>query len=188
MSDPEWKSLAVKAAAGLAALAVAGFVAFKLTRKSTATEGDPAEESKSETATGGAKGGKLTDVKDVMAKFAAAHPTQDPGQEGNACDFYNSIDQATYDEFLSYINFCDPAKIAEAISKPEPADVDPSDPNAKGFGFLNTRRDAEIFDIGQGTGLMGKLLSREGFTTIDGADASSDFVQTASESGWYRNS
>ena len=123
-----------------------------------------------------------------MAKFVASHPTQDPDGEGNACDFYNSIDQATYDEFLSYINFCDPAYIAEAICKPEPANVDPSDPNAKGFGFLNTRRDAEIFDIGQGTGLMGKLLSREGFTKIDGADASTDFVQTSSESGWYRNS
>lgn len=148
MSDPEWKSLAVKAAAGLAALAVAGFAAYKLTRSSATTDGEPAEESKSEAAAGGAKGGKLTDVKDVMAKFAAAHPTQNPDQEGNACDFYNSIDQATYDEFLSYINFCDPFRLAEAISKPAPTNVDANDPNAKGFGFLNTRRDAEIFDIG----------------------------------------
>ena len=92
-TDSEWKGLAVKAAAGLAALAVAGFAAYKLSRRSAATtDGEPAEESKAEAAAGGAKGGKLTDVRDVMAKFAAAHPTQDPGQEGNACDFYNSID------------------------------------------------------------------------------------------------
>ena len=188
MSDPQWKSLAVKAAAGLAALVVAGFAAYKLTRSSAATENEQVEESKSEAAAGGAKGGKLTDVKDVMAKFAAAHPTQDSGQEGNACEFYNSIDPQTYDEFLTYINFCDPGHIAEAISKPEPTDVDASNPNAKGFGYLNTRRDAEIFDIGQGTGLMGKLLSREGFSKIDGADASSDFVQVSNESGWYRSS
>ena len=108
-TDTDWKSLAVKAAAGLAALAVAGFAAYKLSRRSGAA---PAEESKAEAATGKTKGGKLTDVKDVMAKFAAAHPSQNEGDENDACAFYNSIDQATYDEFLTYINFTDPHKIA----------------------------------------------------------------------------
>ena len=48
-------------------------------------------------------------------------------------------------------------------------------------------RDAAIFDIGQGTGLLGKLLAAEGFTNIDGADASQNFVDTANKTGWYKN-
>ena len=55
------------------------------------------------------------------------------------------------------------------------------------YGYLNVSRDAALFDIGHGTGLLGKLLSAEGFTNIEGADASSSFVETASASGWYRN-
>ena len=55
------------------------------------------------------------------------------------------------------------------------------------YGFLNVSRDAAIFDIGQGTGLLGKLLAAEGFTNIDGADASQNFVDTANKTGWYKN-
>ena len=47
-------------------------------------------------------------------------------------------------------------------------------------------RDAKIFDIGQGTGILGRLLNKEGFTNIDGADASQSFVDKASQSGWYK--
>ena len=86
-----------------------------------------------------------------------------------------------YDDFLIRINFVDPYKLAEAISKPQPAEGE------EGYGFLNAARDAPMFDIGQGTGLMGKLLKKEGFTNIDGADASSEFVRIAQESGWYQD-
>ena len=121
-----------------------------------------------------------------MAKFKDGHPSQNPGEEGNVCDYYNSIDQKTYDEFLVYINYIEPTRIVEAITCPEPQN--PEEPDAKVYGYLNTPRDAAVFDIGQGTGLMGKLLTQEGYTNIDGADATTNFVKTASESGWYRNS
>lgn len=47
-------------------------------------------------------------------------------------------------------------------------------------------RDVKIFDIGQGTGIMGKLLHAEGYNDIEGADASENFVQVAAETGCYR--
>ena len=33
---------------------------------------------------------------------------------------------------------------------------------------------------------MGRLLHQEGFTNIEGADASSQFVKEAGKSGWYK--
>ena len=69
--------------------------------------------------------------------------------------------------------------MASAISRPEPKqEVDPKT-GKRDFGLLNMNRDAKIFDIGQGTGILGKLLIREGFTNIDGADASQSFVDKA---------
>ena len=73
-----------------------------------------------------------------------------------------------YDDFLIYINVTDPQKIADVIANPAPAE----DAAEGAFGYLNLPRDAKIFDIGQGTGLMGRLLCEKGFTNIDGADAS----------------
>ena len=53
--------------------------------------------------------------------------------------------------------------------------------------MLDLPRDATIFDMGQGTGILGKLLTEQGYTNIDGGDASQSFVSTASASGWYQN-
>ncbi len=85
-----------------------------------------------------------------------------------------------YDDFLVRINFTEPYKIADAIAKPASAEGE------EGFGFLNAARDSTIFDVGQGTGIMGRLLTAEGFTNIKGADASPEFVKLANESGWYQ--
>ena len=58
----------------------------------------------------------------------------------------------------------------------------------QGFGYLNLRKDAVIFDMGHGTGIMGKLLKQEGYRTIDGADGNIGFVDTAMKSRNYRKS
>ena len=55
------------------------------------------------------------------------------------------------------------------------------------FGWLDLPRDAAIFDMGQGTGILGKLLAELGYTNIEGADASQSFVTRANESGWYKS-
>ena len=90
-----------------------------------------------------------------MHKFATEHPNQE-----NAGEYYNSMTTRTYDQFLVRINFTDPYKIAEVISRPAPA-VD-----GQTFGFLNLPKDAAIFDIGQGSGLLGRLLYAEGYSNI----------------------
>ena len=52
---------------------------------------------------------------------------------------------------------------------------------------MNLARDAVIFDIGQGPGILGKLLTAEGFTNISGADVSANFNEEARQSGWYQS-
>ena len=46
-------------------------------------------------------------------------------------------------------------------------------------------KDAAIFDVACGTGMFGKLLKDQGYTNLVGADASSNFVRAAGESGIY---
>lgn len=84
-----------------------------------------------------------------------------------------------YDQFNASINFTDPYRIAEAISKVE------SEQDA--YGYLNLPRDSKMFDIGQGTGIMGKLLVQAGYSDIMGADASAAFCNEAREHGWYKD-
>ena len=48
-------------------------------------------------------------------------------------------------------------------------------------------KDGAILDVGCGTGVVGNLLKENGFTNIDGADASEKFVNAAEASGAYKN-
>lgn len=48
-------------------------------------------------------------------------------------------------------------------------------------------RQAEVLDIGCGTGLLGQDLAGHGFTTIDGLDVSPEMMQVAQRRGVYRN-
>ena len=108
------------------------------------------------------------------------HP--DPTSVGNHYD--NIAEHVGYDGFNVWINFIDPFLIAQAIYDPEPQGEDAEDDF--NFGFLNMPRDAKIFDVAQGTGLIGRLLTEKGFTHIDGVDASEKFCKLATESGWYK--
>ena len=96
--------------------------------------------------------------------FLEKHPDQ-----SDCGSYYDAMTGKAYDDFLDMINFCDPKYIKDVISKP----------NTEEFGWLNASRDLKVFDIGAGTGLMGRLLAEQGFTNIDGADASPKFVGVA---------
>ena len=74
------------------------------------------------------------------------------------------------------INFCEPYKIIEAATEAASEDS---------FGYLNLAKDLKIFDVGAGTGLLGKCLNEKGYTQIEGADASSTFIHAAAAHGWY---
>ena len=111
---------------------------------------------------------------DVMGKWIKANPTQETIKE-----YYNDMKGDAYDQFNASINFTDPYRIADAISKVESEEEQ--------YGYLNLARDSKIFDIGQGTGVLGKLLVQAGFTDIEGADASTAFCNEARDHGWYKN-
>ena len=96
-------------------------------------------------------------------------------------DFYDKMTGKAYDDFLTLINFCDPQYVSDVIAKAAPAEED----TEMSYGLLKLARDAKVFDMAQGTGVMGRLLTEQGFTNIDGADASLQFVNTAQNSGWY---
>ena len=48
------------------------------------------------------------------------------------------------------------------------------------------QKDTRVFDIGCGTGLIGRFLHRQGYTQIDGIDLSPDMVRIAQDRNIYR--
>lgn len=117
-----------------------------------------------------------------MQKFASEHPNQE-----NVGEYYDNIAGETYDEFIERINFIDPYHVAKVIQNPAPEVEVAPETGTVNYGYLNTPRDAAIFDIGCGTGFMGKLLHAQGYTNIEAADATQSYVDIASTSGWYTN-
>ena len=90
---------------------------------------------------------------------------------------------------MKRLNFIDPYIVAQVIYKPAPAAEEEVDAQTglQTYGMLDLPRDAAIYDMGQGTGILGKLLTEQGYTNIQGGDASQKFVNIANASGWYQN-
>ena len=95
--------------------------------------------------------------------------------EEKCIEWYGKVSPAVYEETMRLVNFCDPYNIAAQAHKKE---ID---------GGLNLPRDSKILDIGCGTGLVARILSREGFKDISGVDASANFLKLAAEDGNYRS-
>ncbi|CAG2108851.1 unnamed protein product [Medioppia subpectinata] len=55
------------------------------------------------------------------------------------------------------------------------------------FLSLNIPKDARILDIGMGTGNVGIHLKQNGYTNIDGLDASPEMVEIAKQRNCYKN-
>ena len=85
------------------------------------------------------------------------------------------------------IDFIDPYKVAEVITKEAPASEEEATGRDGNFGYLNAPRDSKVFDIGHGTGRLGKLLTEAGFTELHSADASSEFVAKMAPTGLYKS-
>ena len=90
-------------------------------------------------------------------------------------DYYDKMDPKVYDEMLRVINFTEPTHIAEKVYKPLEEEG------------LAVPRDAAIYDMGCGTGLIGELLHKNGFTNIVASDASEVFAKTAGEKPYYKD-
>ena len=82
--------------------------------------------------------------------------------------YYDSMGPEVYEKVMDIINFNDLYKINEAVKK------------------LELERDCEVLDVGAGTGRLGKMLSQEGFTTIDAVDACASFLEKLNATGAYR--
>ena len=74
-----------------------------------------------------------------------------------------------YDEVMRILNFNEPYIIADEAAL-----------------RMNLPKDAEILDVGCGTGLIGRLLARDGFTNITGIDASDNLLSVAQAEGNYK--
>lgn len=79
-------------------------------------------------------------------------------------EFYNKVDPNAYDQMNVLINFSEVKEIAKKIYTPVEE------------GGLGIPKEANIFDCGMGTGMMGVLLNKEGYTEIEGVDASQRFL------------
>ena len=79
------------------------------------------------------------------------------------------------------IKYNEPHKIVEVVSEA----ANHEDPES--VGFLNLPRDALIFDLAAGTGLLGQFLTEKGFMHMDAGDASDSMLNVAIERGWYKS-
>ena len=85
-------------------------------------------------------------------------------------DHYDTIDPEVYNEMcFKVINNTEINVIAKLIAE-----------------GLAIPKDAKIFDAGCGTGLIGEMLHKEGYTNMDGADASKKWVEYVNTKGWYK--
>ena len=77
-------------------------------------------------------------------------------------EYYDGIEPDLYDEFIVIINFiAEPYAIAEVFTE------------------MSLPKESKVFDVGCGTGLMGKLLNKNDYKNIVGVDASQKFVDAS---------
>ena len=93
-------------------------------------------------------------------------------------EYYGALNIDTYNDFIDSIEFRDPSYITKIITK---KGTQSDDPTAAGFGLLGLPEDIQMFDMGHGTGKMGRLLYNKGYENIEGADATPEFVKYISE-------
>ena len=82
--------------------------------------------------------------------------------------WYVEVEPAVYDEVMRICNFNEPYFIAKTVAK------------------LEESRTGQIMDLGCGTGLIARLLSREGVKgNLHGIDAVSNVIDVARREGNY---
>ena len=93
-----------------------------------------------------------------------------PEDETKIGEYYGNIGPELYDQFMEHINFnAEPYNIAPAIEE-----------------ILKLPKDAKILDVGCGTGLIGKLITKQGYNNIYGVDATEKFIEAARTTGIYK--
>ena len=88
--------------------------------------------------------------------------------------FYNQMDTADYEAMLVAINYTELGQIADIITRPESE------------GGLGIPLDAKIYDVGCGSGMIGKLLTERGYHDIIGTDASQNMMDASKAKGCYK--
>lgn len=88
--------------------------------------------------------------------------------------FYNQLDPKVYEDMSTITEFSDEQEhLARSVYEP------------KDSGALEMPKDAAIFDVACGTGMLGRILQRQGYTNMVGSDATPNFVKVAKETGIY---
>ena len=90
--------------------------------------------------------------------------TDEKFSHDNINDLYNEMGSAGYDEWAKVVNFTEPFEIIKQVS------------NSKDEDCLAMDKGAELLDIGAGTGIIGRELTKAGFKNLWGLDATETFV------------
>ena len=85
-------------------------------------------------------------------------------------DWYVTVDPTVYDEVMRICNFNEPYYIAKTVAE------------------LEKSRSGQIMDLGCGTGLIARLLEKEGIKgNIHGVDAVQNVIDVAKRDGRYKS-
>nr|XP_057943817.1 methyltransferase-like protein 27 [Doryrhamphus excisus]XP_057943818.1 methyltransferase-like protein 27 [Doryrhamphus excisus]XP_057943819.1 methyltransferase-like protein 27 [Doryrhamphus excisus] len=104
---------------------------------------------------------------DVKAVIVSCHQSSTPSEK---ISFYNNWANF-YEQDVAVLDYRAPSLAAKAV--------------AAHFG--GERQDALVLDVACGTGMVAKMMTKDGFQHFVGVDASEAMLQQASESGLYQD-
>ena len=111
-----------------------------------------------------------TKVEDIDAALEKEWPTTE-----DSPSFWNSMTGEAYDQYALAKGWTQPQNMVDRLIGPgQIVDLDPAN--------------AQILDVGAGTGAVGKFLSKKGYGGIVGIDASSNLIEKQKEIEAYKES
>ena len=99
----------------------------------------------------------------------------DKYQANTINELYNKMGGEGYDEWARVVNFTEPYEIAKQVYQSEQEEA------------IDMPRDSAILDVGAGTGIIGKCLTKQGYTNMQALDASEEFQKSLCELGAYQD-
>lgn len=93
-----------------------------------------------------------------------------PNDNGKMVDIYDKMTPDVYDQFMGSVNYREPQEIVKEVVS------------------LNLPKESRILDAGAGTGLIGELLTEQGYTNLDAMDACQEFLKALDAKNIYKSS
>ena len=93
-----------------------------------------------------------------------------PADNKQLFGFYDAMTPEIYDSFMGAVNYTEPAEIVKTVVQ------------------IGIPANARVLDVGAGTGLIGELLTKEGYSDLEAMDASKELLKSLDAKKIYKSS